>query len=262
MAQEEVNKGKKVMSLMKRVKSNHPTLPRAKAPRSLSNLTQALTKAGYDPSKIEERAILLAKAAGAKRKRDEDEDMDVDEGQEDEDWEDESEMEVDEDSPRKKARTEKGSRVVAVDRRARTDRSLAGLGGPEVRLPLRPATAEVTDRRCVLKDIVKVRKMYAMQAKKFRKTGKKNEADTHIPDLKVRGSLGCFGSESDIENSVSRNICSPGNAASKRTGDNAGSGWCSGICRVWRRVRVASQESCIFDIIEMYQRLYHRMTCK
>ncbi|KAG8943730.1 Nucleolar GTP-binding protein 1 [Tulasnella sp. 424] len=164
MAEEEVNKSKKVISAMKRVKNNHPTLPRGKAPRSLSSLTQALTKAGYDPSKIEERAILLAKAAGAKRKRDEEEEgMEVDE-QDEEDWEDDSEMEVDEDTPRKKLRTEKGSRVVAVDRRARTDRSLAGLGGPE--------------------DIAKVRKMYAMQAKKFRKTGKKNEADTHIPDLK------------------------------------------------------------------------------
>lgn len=168
MAEEDVNRGKKKISSMKRVKSNHPTLPRVKAPRSLSNLSQALTKAGYDPSKIEERAILLAKAAGAKRKRDEDEDeggMEVDE-EDEEDWEDDSEMEVDEDTPRKKLRTEKGSRVVAVDRRARTDRSLAGLGGPE--------------------DIVKVRKMYAMQAKRFRRTGKKNEADTHIPDLKPK----------------------------------------------------------------------------
>lgn len=134
MAQEEVNRGKKIVSSMKRVKSNHPTLPRVKAPRSLSSLTQALTKAGYDPSKIEERAILLAKAAGAKRKREEEDEggMEVDE-EDEEDWEDDSEMEVDEDTPRKKLRTEKGSRVVAVDRRARTDRSLAGLGGPEVR---------------------------------------------------------------------------------------------------------------------------------
>lgn len=135
MAQGEVNKSKMVVSALKRVKNNHPTLPRGKAPRSLSSLTQALTKAGYDPSKIEERAILLAKAAGAKRKRDEEEEegMEVDE-EDEEDWEDDSEMEVDEDTPRKKLRTEKGSRVVAVDRRARTDRSLAGLGGPEVRL--------------------------------------------------------------------------------------------------------------------------------
>lgn len=75
----------------------------------------------------------------------------------------------------------------------------------------------VTD--CDAQDIVKVRKMYAMQAKKFRKTGKKNEADTHIPDLKVRGVDDCR----DVAYSVvldSRSTCSPGSAASKRTGDN------------------------------------------
>ncbi|KAG8941425.1 hypothetical protein FRC04_004218 [Tulasnella sp. 424] len=56
-----------------------------------------------------------------------------------------------------------------MDRNDDADRRGSGLGGlgrPE--------------------DIVEVRRLYAMQAKKFRKAGKKNEADTHISDLKPK----------------------------------------------------------------------------
>lgn len=121
---------------MRRVKSNHPILPRRAAHRTISDLSRSLTAAGYDPSRIEERAAILAKAAGMKRKRDNDEDMEMDGGSGD-DWSDE-EMDVDgeDTTPRKKMRTEKGAKkglVTAVDRTAKTNRRLAGLGGPEVR---------------------------------------------------------------------------------------------------------------------------------
>lgn len=132
------NRSKQVVGQLKR-KQNHPILPRGVEHRSITDLSKALTKAGYDPSKIEQRAILLAKAAGMKRKRDEEGDDQMDEDS----WEDESDggdgMEVDEEnqSP-KRVKTESGSvkkkgRVTMVDRTAKTNRALAGLGGPEVR---------------------------------------------------------------------------------------------------------------------------------
>jgi nucleolar GTP-binding protein len=128
-----VNESKRLISNRKRIKHNHPSLPRAVQRRTVSDLSSALTKAGYDPSRIEERAALLAKAAGSKRKRDEaDAGMDVD----DEYWENEDgDMEVDESTPHKKAKTGKAGRatlVTMVDRTAKSDRNLAGLGGPQV----------------------------------------------------------------------------------------------------------------------------------
>ncbi|KAG8970159.1 Nucleolar GTP-binding protein 1 [Tulasnella sp. 419] len=71
---------------------NRAILPRTAGLRSLSEMSKALKKAGYDPSNIEVRAQMLAKAAGAKRKRDaESEAMDIDEEQDN----DQGSMEVD-----------------------------------------------------------------------------------------------------------------------------------------------------------------------
>ena len=61
---------------------NRAALPRTAGLRTLSELASEMTKAGLDPSRIQERAEILAKVAGAKRKRlreDDDAEMDVDE---------------------------------------------------------------------------------------------------------------------------------------------------------------------------------------
>jgi hypothetical protein len=86
-----------------------------------------MTAAGLDPSRIHERAVLLAKVQGSKRKRTEEMDMDMDDGEGDGadegDW-----MDVDgEDQPNKRAKGNAG-RAVAVNSRApRTNRQLAGM---------------------------------------------------------------------------------------------------------------------------------------
>ncbi|KAF9027631.1 P-loop containing nucleoside triphosphate hydrolase protein [Hymenopellis radicata] len=65
---------------IKKGKKNQSRMPRSATLRTLSDLTDGMTKAGLDPSRIQERAEMLAKVAGAKRKRVEgQEEMDVDE---------------------------------------------------------------------------------------------------------------------------------------------------------------------------------------
>jgi len=66
---------------IKKSKKNQAWLPRTAGLRTLSELTTELTKAGYDASKIQQRAKVIARVQGAKRKRDETE------GAEDEDEE-------------------------------------------------------------------------------------------------------------------------------------------------------------------------------
>ena len=66
----------------KKAMKNRAMLPRTAGLRTLSELTTEMTKAGLDPSRIQERAEMLAKVQGAKRKRQREEDeaeMDVDE---------------------------------------------------------------------------------------------------------------------------------------------------------------------------------------
>lgn len=101
-----------------------------------------MTKAGLDPSRVVERAQLLAKVRGAgKRKRDEDEDMSMDggEGGEEQDW-----MDVDdddgEDSPRKRRKGTNGkAQVVLHNRRApKTDRTTLGMRDATVCLLTQP----------------------------------------------------------------------------------------------------------------------------
>lgn len=84
-----------------------------------------MTAAGLDPSRIQERATILAKAHGAKRKRmaDEDVDMEGEDGEDEEgDW-----MDVDgEDSPNKRAKGNAGG-IVPHRRAPKTNRQLAGM---------------------------------------------------------------------------------------------------------------------------------------
>lgn len=116
---------------------NHAKLPRTAGLRTLSDMTDALTKAGLDPSRVAERAAVIAKAQGVmkKRKRAE-EGMDVDmDGAEDDgegEW-----MDVDgEDStPKKRSKMNTGTAVVAKSKREpRSNRQLAGMRDDAVSL--------------------------------------------------------------------------------------------------------------------------------
>lgn len=125
---------------IKKSKKNQSRLPRTAGLRTLSELTTELTKAGLDPSRIQERAEMLAKLQGTdrKRKRDEDGDGDVDmdgdeegsDGADGEGW-----MDVDgEEAPKKRAKTTSGA-VAVIDRRAaKSDRRFAGMRDEGVRV--------------------------------------------------------------------------------------------------------------------------------
>ncbi|KAK0505297.1 P-loop containing nucleoside triphosphate hydrolase protein [Armillaria luteobubalina] len=103
---------------IKKSKKNQARMPRTATIRSL-----------LDPSRIQERATVLAKVAGAKRKRAEEAEMDVDDDDMENDGEDDDGMDVDgkEKAPAKRIKGNSGA-VVAIDRRApKTNRQLAGL---------------------------------------------------------------------------------------------------------------------------------------
>ncbi|KIJ99844.1 hypothetical protein K443DRAFT_679677 [Laccaria amethystina LaAM-08-1] len=115
---------------IKKSKKNQSRLPRTAGLRTLSELTGELTKAGLDPSRIQERAEMLAKVQGAKRKRAEDEDADMDEDEEEEEEGsnegEENWMDVDgEDSSKKRLKTNSGG--VVNKREPRSHRHLAGM---------------------------------------------------------------------------------------------------------------------------------------
>ncbi|KAH9978909.1 GTP binding protein 4 [Lactifluus volemus] len=130
--------GHKLEAQSKKKMKNKARLPRTAGLRTLTDLTTDLTKAGIDPSRLQERAVMIAKmrAAERKRKRDEEADgMDVDGGDDDDDdavseglREDEETMEVDgeEDTPRKRTKANSGA-VIARMRAPRSNRQLAGL---------------------------------------------------------------------------------------------------------------------------------------
>lgn len=117
---------------------NQAKLPRTVGLRTISELSSELTKAGYNPSRIEERAALLAKVAGAKRKREREEDeaqMEVD-GEEEDEEEEAEWMDVDgEDhpTPNKRAKVNSGAVVTKGKREPRSDRRLAGMRDSTVR---------------------------------------------------------------------------------------------------------------------------------
>lgn len=114
---------------IKKSKRNQAPLPRTAGLRTITELTTELTKAGLDPSRIQERAAMLAKVQGAKRKRVEvDEGMDVDGAESVEEAESEW-MDVDgeNDTPNKRAKSNTGEITRFSRRDPRTDRRLAGM---------------------------------------------------------------------------------------------------------------------------------------
>lgn len=127
----------------KKAMKNRAQLPRTAGLRTLSELTTEMTKAGLDPSRIQERAQRIAKVQGAKRKRqreeeeeEEDAEMDVDEGRDDmADGEGEW-MDVDgEDAtPHKRAKGNSGAVIAKGSREPRSNRQLAGMRDEAVRL--------------------------------------------------------------------------------------------------------------------------------
>lgn len=119
----------KAESQQKKKMKNRPILPRTAGLTTLSEMSEKLTKAGIDPSRIVERARLLAKARGAqrKRKRDEDEEMEVDD---DENEGSDTMMDVDDaDSPRKRQKGINGAAQIAPHgkRVPKTDRTTIGM---------------------------------------------------------------------------------------------------------------------------------------
>ena len=131
-----ISRAKKLVSQnTKRAMKNRAALPRTAGLRTLTELTTEMTKAGLDPSRIQERAEMLAKVQGAKRKRQREEDeaeMDVDEEMGDESGEGEGEwMDVDGDEvPKlKRAKANSGAVIAKNARHSRSNRQLAGLRG-------------------------------------------------------------------------------------------------------------------------------------
>jgi len=130
----------KMAAQSKKKIKNKARLPRTAGLRTLTDLTTDLTKAGIDPSRVQERAVVIAKvrAAERKRKRDEDENgMDVDDADVDDfasggEEEDGSMMDMDGDgeeqegTPQKRSRANSGA-VIARKRAPRSNRQLAGL---------------------------------------------------------------------------------------------------------------------------------------
>lgn len=104
---------------------SRPVMPRTYTHRTMSGMAKALSAAGMDPSRIEERARILAKAARAKEaigKRKRDEEMDVDE--DGEGWEEDG-MDMDEeDGSPKRIKTNSGG---VAKRVPKTDRQVAGM---------------------------------------------------------------------------------------------------------------------------------------
>lgn len=126
---------KVISQLSKKAKKNHARLPRTAGLRTLSELTTELTKAGYDPSRIQERAAILAKIQGAKRKRTDDEDVEMgDSANEGEDsWMDVDEDEAGPTRAAKQSKTNSGAVVAKGRREPKTNRQLAGLRDQGVR---------------------------------------------------------------------------------------------------------------------------------
>ncbi|KAF8499763.1 P-loop containing nucleoside triphosphate hydrolase protein [Russula emetica] len=133
--------GHKMEAQRKKKMKNKARLPRTAGLRTLTDLTTDLTKAGIDPSRVQERAVMIAKvrAAGSKRKRDED-GMDVDGNDEDGDnWvsegggEDETMMDVDGDegeddgTRHKRGKGNSGAAIALRKRAPRSNRQLAGM---------------------------------------------------------------------------------------------------------------------------------------
>lgn len=116
---------------VKKAMKNQSRLPRTAGLRTLSELTTELKKAGYDPSSIEARAGIIAKAQGAKRKRAEaDMDVDMEDGDGDASEGDEGDwMDVDgeEQTPNKRVKVNSGAVIAKHPRAPKSNRQFAGM---------------------------------------------------------------------------------------------------------------------------------------
>lgn len=124
---------------IKKAMKHNARLPRTAGLRTISELSNSMTKAGLDPSRIELRAELIAKARGLERKRKRDEEMDVDEeegsgeeedgeGEDGGDWMDVDGEGDDGRSPPKRRKSNTGTTVTAAGKHApRTNRQTAGM---------------------------------------------------------------------------------------------------------------------------------------
>lgn len=122
----------KAVTQSKKKFKNRPVLPRTAGLTTLSQMTEKLTKAGLDPSRIVERAQMIAKARGVDKKRKRDEEMDLDESGDEGDA-----MEVDEeDSTRKRRKTAAGAvEIVNYGKRVpKSDRATIGMRDSAVRI--------------------------------------------------------------------------------------------------------------------------------
>lgn len=141
--------GHRLEAQSKKKIKNKARLPRTAGLRTITDLTTDLTKAGLDPSRIQERATMIAKVRGAaaqKRRRDVDEDgMDVDGAGDDDDddaWSEEEGggeggdmMEIDgedDDTPRKRGKANSGA-AITRKRAPHSNRQLAGMRDEAVR---------------------------------------------------------------------------------------------------------------------------------
>ena len=131
---------KLISQATKKSMKHNARLPRTAGLRTLSELSASLTKAGLDPSKIEQRAELIAKARVLERKRKRDEEMDVDqegsgedgdeggEGDEAGDWMDVDGEEDGGMSSPKRRKSNTGTTITSTGKHApRTNRQTSGL---------------------------------------------------------------------------------------------------------------------------------------
>ena len=139
--------GYRLEAQSKKKMKNKARLPRTAGLRTITDLTTDLTKAGLDPSRIQERATMIAKVRGAaarKRARDEDDDGMVVDGDNDDEaaseWVEENAdtMEIDDDeadTPRKRGKANSGA-VIVRKRAPHSNRQFAGLRDEAVRFDL------------------------------------------------------------------------------------------------------------------------------
>ncbi|KAI0318857.1 GTP binding protein 4 [Amylostereum chailletii] len=127
-AEAKIALGYKIEAQSKKKLKNKARLPRTAGLKTLTDLTTDLTKAGLDPSRVQERAVMIAKVRGAKRKRAEDEGMDVDGDEIEGEW-----MDVDgEDAtPNKRAKTNEGAVMAKGKHEPKTNRQVAGMRDEE-----------------------------------------------------------------------------------------------------------------------------------
>ncbi|EOQ99210.1 putative nucleolar GTP-binding protein 1 [Wallemia ichthyophaga EXF-994] len=106
-------------------KKKNAMMPRTRQTRTLDDMTADLTAKGIDASKIEDRAMSLAKAKGlvGKRKHDDVEMKEVDEGSEDAEG-----MEVDQDKASKKSKGVAAADKPLHPRAPKKNRAVEGLG--------------------------------------------------------------------------------------------------------------------------------------